>query len=272
MERKKKDFAVLFNIDKWLKATAGMDADARGWYVNLLLHQYDKNGLPNNLEDLALLAGVRFSEFGRFEHVFQHVLKQKFPVCEDDKLRNPIMNEIMMERNNFQDKRIKAGKVSIALKKYRCSESYNEDCESYFKSLIDENTDINNEQVFQHMLEMCSQHLISRSRNIELLNNKIGGVGERPNYTPSLDNQHVEVDQLKPILMQRTSWRDIQQKNGKYTDEQFEVTVNAFIEWLKEKGELTKTPKDARFHYNNFAKRKRSEKTVMKAPAYRKLD
>jgi hypothetical protein len=94
----------------------------------------------------------------------------------------------------------------------------------------------------------------------------------RPNYTPSLDNQHIEVDQLKPILMQRTSWRDIQQRNGKYTDEQFEVTVNAFIEWLKEKGELTKTPKDARFHYNNFAKRKRSEKTVVKAPAYRKLD
>jgi hypothetical protein len=72
--------------------------------------------------------------------------------------------------------------------------------------------------------------------------------------------------------MQRTSWRDIQQRNGKYTDEQFEITVNAFIEWLKEKGELTKTPKDARFHYNNFAKRKRSEKTVIKAPAYRKLD
>ncbi len=94
----------------------------------------------------------------------------------------------------------------------------------------------------------------------------------RPNYKPSLDNQHIEVDQLKPILMQRTSWRDIQQRNGKYTDEQFEITVNAFIEWLKEKGELTKTPKDARFHYNNFAKRKRSEKTVVKAPAYRKLD
>jgi hypothetical protein len=94
----------------------------------------------------------------------------------------------------------------------------------------------------------------------------------RPNYTPSLDNQHVEVDQLKPILMQRTSWRDIQQRNGKYTDEQFEITVNAFILHLKEKGELTKTPKDARFHYNNFAKLKRSEKTVVKAPAYRKLD
>jgi hypothetical protein len=105
-------------------------------------------------------------------------------------------------------------------------------------------------------------------------NNNNNDVDEivRPNYKPSLDNQHVEVDQLKPILMQRTSWRDIQQRNGKYTDEQFEVTVNAFIEWLKEKGELTKTPKDARFHYNNFAKRKRSEKTVVKAPAYRKLD
>ena len=127
--------------------------------------------------------------------------------------------------------------------------------------------DINN------ICESYDNHMENENEiDIELINNKIGGVGERPNYTPSLDNQHVEVDQLKPILMQRTSWRDIQQRNGKYTDEQFEITVNAFIEWLKEKGELTKTPKDARFHYNNFAKRKRSEKTVIKAPAYRKLD
>ena len=39
-----RDPAVLFYIDTffWLTATAEMDSDVRGWYLNLILHQFDK--------------------------------------------------------------------------------------------------------------------------------------------------------------------------------------------------------------------------------------
>ena len=73
-----KDPAVLFYINDWLSSTAEMDADVRGWYLNLLLHNYDKKTLPNNVEKLAVLCNVKFSEYERFKQVFEQVLKQKF--------------------------------------------------------------------------------------------------------------------------------------------------------------------------------------------------
>ena len=78
-----KDPAVLFYINDWLTSTAEMDADCRGWYLNLLLHNYDKKSLPNDLEKLAVLCNVKFSEYGRFKQVFEHVLKQKFEQIEN---------------------------------------------------------------------------------------------------------------------------------------------------------------------------------------------
>ncbi|WP_312208251.1 DUF1376 domain-containing protein, partial [Empedobacter sp.] len=67
----KKDPAVLLYINDWLVSTADMDADCRGWFLNLLLHNYDKGSLPDDIEKLAVLCNVRFSEFNRFEQVFE---------------------------------------------------------------------------------------------------------------------------------------------------------------------------------------------------------
>lgn len=68
-----KDPAVLFFIDTWLSATAEMDSDTKGWYLDLILHQYDKKDLPNDIENLAKLAGVKFSEYERFKQVFEQI-------------------------------------------------------------------------------------------------------------------------------------------------------------------------------------------------------
>jgi len=72
-----KDPAVLFFISDWLTSTAEMDSDCRGWYLNLILHQYDKKDLPDDIEKLAVLAGVKFSEFERFKQVFENEIKSK---------------------------------------------------------------------------------------------------------------------------------------------------------------------------------------------------
>lgn len=115
----KKDFAMLFIIDKWLVATKEMTADCRGWYLNLILHQYDKGDLPNDIEELANLADVRFSEYLRFQQVFQQVLQHKFKLKDNGRLANDFANEILKSRELFKSKRSDAGKMSSILKKAR---------------------------------------------------------------------------------------------------------------------------------------------------------
>jgi hypothetical protein len=166
-----KDFAVLFNIEKWLKSTADMDSDVRGWYLNLLLHQYDKDGLPNDVERLAVMAGVRHSEYAKFEHVFKQVFEQKFICSPDGKLRNPVMESIMMERQNFKNSREKAGKISYILKVFRRLHGDNEEMERLIKARFDPTWDIKSEQVLEHVFTSLFEHLISISINKSSISN-----------------------------------------------------------------------------------------------------
>jgi len=114
--KKMKDPAALLYIDTWLSSTAEMDADCRGWYLNLTLHQYDKHSLPNDIERLAQLASVKFSEFERFKQVWEQVLKHKFNVCEDGRLRNETAKEVIRKREKFTKKRSKSGSVGVIVK------------------------------------------------------------------------------------------------------------------------------------------------------------
>ena len=111
-----RDPAVLFFIDKWLTSTKEMRADCRGWYLNLILHQFDKKSLPNDIEELANLADVRISEFDKFKQVFEQVLKHKFKQNSFGRLENEFAREILISRNIFKDKRSEAGKKSYFLK------------------------------------------------------------------------------------------------------------------------------------------------------------
>jgi len=112
----KKDPAILFYIDTWLSATAEMDSDVRGWYLNLILHQFDKKSLPNDIEKLALLAGVKFSEFERFKQVFMQVLMQKFKLNDENRLENSYAKTVLQSREQFKDKRSKSGNIGVVIK------------------------------------------------------------------------------------------------------------------------------------------------------------
>src|ERR1700748_521328 len=111
-----KDPACLFYIDKWLLATAEMKADCGFWFLNLILHQFDKKDLPNDIEELANLARVRVSEFDKFKQVFEQVLKHKFMVNENGRLENEFTKDIIRGREMFLKKRSEAGKLSYVLR------------------------------------------------------------------------------------------------------------------------------------------------------------
>ena len=157
-----KDPAALLYIDTWLTSTAGMDADVRGWYLNLVLHQYDKKDLPNDIEELAVLAGVKFSEYKRFEHVFEHVFKQKFKINENGRLENEIAKEIIRKRESFVDKRSGAGKMSYFLKYIIKNFKPKKDHLQFIKDNVDLSTiDLKNEQMIKHLFEHLSELFIN---------------------------------------------------------------------------------------------------------------
>ena len=113
----KKDFHFPLMYKEWLVSTAGWDADLRGWYINLLCHQADKGELPPDDESLAELAGVKFSNFKRFQDVFEANLKAKFQANEQGMLVNLTLDEILHDRKEYLSNRSKSGTVGALIKK-----------------------------------------------------------------------------------------------------------------------------------------------------------
>ena len=176
MAENKKDPACLFYIDTWLSATAEMDSDVRGWYLNLILHQYDKKDLPNDLEKLAVLAGVKFSEFERFKQMFEQVLKHKFELNDNQRLENGYAKSILSSREQFKDKRQKSGNIGVVIKMAKTIKGFDDEYVDLLKkhlytlelSEIDKHKD---KQVLEQMLEQMLKLYINENKNIN--NNSI---------------------------------------------------------------------------------------------------
>lgn len=163
-----KDPACLFYINDWLTSTAEMDADCRGWYLNLLLHNYDKGNLPNDLEKLAVLCNVKFSEYKRFEQVFEQVIKQKFEILEDGRISNLRTQSILKGREQFKEKRSNAGKVSYLMRffneKFK-KESKDKKLLFFVKSNLNTEIDTKNEQMIEHMFKQVFELYRNENEN-----------------------------------------------------------------------------------------------------------
>lgn len=163
-----KDPAALIYIDTWLSSTADMDADCRGWYLNLVLHQYDKGSLPNDIERLAQLASVRFSEFDRFKQVFEQVLKQKFGLCDDGRLRNAKADNIIQGRQKFTDKRSKSGSVGVIVKLAASLGFKKKEIDRLKNDLYSNQLDIEqakNKQLLEQMLKLYRNEDVNKSKD-----------------------------------------------------------------------------------------------------------
>lgn len=73
-------------IGDWLKGTSGMKAEVRGVYINLLLHQWDHGFIPEDIEEISLIA----PEVGKV----WDKLKVKFPKVENGKLQNSKLEKV----------------------------------------------------------------------------------------------------------------------------------------------------------------------------------
>lgn len=166
-----KDPAILLYKDKWLIATKGMRADAKGWYLNLIIYQHEMGSLPNDIEELANLCDVRFSEFEQFKQVFEQVIKQKFELNSDGKLENLFAREIIQNRETFKEKRSDAGKLSYVLRYFRTNFKYKKGFEEWFKSNVIIDFDIKNEQVLKQVFEQNIELYINVNVNKDIIIN-----------------------------------------------------------------------------------------------------
>jgi hypothetical protein len=180
-----KDPAVLLYIDKWLVSTKNMRADAKGWYLNLILYQYDMGDLPNDIEELANLCDVRFSEFEHFKQVFEQVLKQKFKVNSNNRLENAMGKEILRKREQFKDKRSNAGKLSYVLKYFRANFNYDKGFEEYFKNNVNIDFDVKNKQVLKQVFEQNFKLYINVNKDKDININKY--INKEENINKEID-------------------------------------------------------------------------------------
>ncbi len=225
-----KDPAVLFYISDWLTSTAEMDADCRGWYLNLLLHNYDKGSLSNDIETLANLAGVKFSEFARFKQVFEQVLKHKFEQTSEHRLNNPRTNEILRRREVFKEKRSLAGKTSYVLRYFKktykreMTRAFEDFVKANIPSLNIESINLKNEQVlkqvFEHLFELYRNGNGNRNKDL----NK-GGMGGKKKF------QFPKLEEVKSYFSENGYKEEAAEKFFKY----YEIG-----EWKDSKGNSVK--------------------------------
>ena len=107
---------------------------------------------------------VKFSEYKRFEHVFEHVIKHKFEILEDGRLSNLRTQSILKSRELFKDKRSSAGKSSGLMrffyKNYQ-KEAKDKDLVIFVRDNLNLEVDTKNEQMIEHMFK----HLFELYRN-----------------------------------------------------------------------------------------------------------
>ena len=111
-----KDPAALLYVDKWISATQGMKVSERGWYMDLILYQFDKGAIPNDEDELAAICRVRPSEFDLFKQVLKHLLEHKFEQNEQGMYENPFAAEVISKRQQFKEKRSASGSIGWVVK------------------------------------------------------------------------------------------------------------------------------------------------------------
>lgn len=173
-----KDPAALFYIDHWLVATREMRADCRGWYLNLVLHQFKSGTLPNDVEELANLASVRISEFDLFQQVWQQVLQQKFEVLSTGRLQDMEAAAIIRAREEFKDKRAASGRMSAFIKLIRRELCQDENVIFFVKKNVkDEQIVTMDQHVLKHVFRQMFQLYINTNKNKDKKEDVIGGAG-----------------------------------------------------------------------------------------------
>ena len=91
-----------FYFRDFMVSTGEMSDAVVGKYVRYLIHQWEKGSLPADPEDIQTI---------RCDRIAWASLEPKFPLCSDNRRRNPKMERIRSEREQYLQRRSDAGKA-----------------------------------------------------------------------------------------------------------------------------------------------------------------
>lgn len=288
-----KDFTFPFYYKEWLVSTQGMPADVRGWYINLLCHQADKGALPNNIEDLADMAGVKISEYQRFVDGYNQWLHQKFNQTTNGGLENAKMKSVLNNRKEYLDNQSKKSKVAVFIRGKRKNHSFSSDIWKTVSSklmdldisyLTKKETYKKYEVWFNQWLNQRLNPSIESESDIIYSNNNIekGGVGEK---TTIGVEEVVDLNLVKNEIKNSITWKEgivrtiKNQFDNKFSLSKLDELLEKFDELIWNDGETEKSLKEYKKHFNrwltgcferNESKTNRKEK--LKSPTTKKLE
>lgn len=102
MKKMPKEPYFPFYYRDFMVSTGEMTDAEVGKYLRYLIHQWEKGSIPN---DPSMIQTIRFDS-----HLWE-TLESKFPLGDDGRRRNPRLEEIRLERDEYIEKRSAAGKV-----------------------------------------------------------------------------------------------------------------------------------------------------------------
>lgn len=89
-------------------STKSWDLAAVGAYTRLLIHQWECGGVPDDIREICRVVGAFPDEL---EPIWESRLREKFPLCEDGKRRNPRLERIRQEQRDYREKKARAGRL-----------------------------------------------------------------------------------------------------------------------------------------------------------------
>lgn len=192
-----KDPAILFYYKDFDSDTADWEADAIGWYMRLLIFQSGNGYVPSDLEELAQVARVRFSDYQIFSERWAKRLACKFKPLSEGKLYNTFLSKVQSKRKTGAIKKsvlavfgnfIKSTELSLEEEKEIKKEFHKQD--SFFEIL-------NDEKRKNEILNFLNQSLINIKQRIAKRTqqgngNEIGNGNENINRTITEINKSSE--------------------------------------------------------------------------------
>lgn len=250
------DPAFLMYYKDILVSCAHWEADELGWYLRLICHQADKpEGLPaNDMEELALLAGVKFSQFERFKQCWQRTLKAKWEQTEMGTLLNLKQDETLEKRRKYHEKQQLRGLVGSYVKRARTysglTEAQGKHLSKKLFSLIKiDNSKEENELCFKRTLDAYIGNAIGNGNVFK----EEEGAGEEENLKPVKAVFEMDVDLLRQKVLIDAEFKREFAQHG-VPEDKLEKWLENFNKHLRYSfGEaVMKSEKDYRWHFGNW--------------------
>ena len=186
--------------------------------MNLLCHQADKGGLPDDMEALAELAGVKYSDYTSFVECFKRTLKAKFEANLEAKaevsLQNKKLAEVMKKDGQYQQRQSQRGKIGAFVRELNKEKQYSPSQiasikEHLFLIPIDELTTKKMEDSLKHTLQALRTVTMTMTIDNEI---EEGGMEETEHLAGAITLEELKADLLMGFTARESRQRAVKEK------------------------------------------------------------